>query len=136
MQLFSGDANYGVFKKKLNKFWPQKSEKNGPQKLLIIGQDPFIPQSSPGHSPQSKIDFPFHEISRPDTCSLICGWDQVWVAVLCILQLKDHRVDITEIASARFPTWIFNFGQCGQLRTVYLVQKKHFFKILIYFLIH
>ena len=34
-----------------------KKRKNGPQKLLIIGPDPFIPQSSPGHSPQPKIDF-------------------------------------------------------------------------------
>ena len=29
-----------------------KTLKNGPQKLLIIGQDPFISQSSPEHSPQ------------------------------------------------------------------------------------
>jgi hypothetical protein len=31
--------------------------------LLIIGPDHFFPQSSPGHSPQPKIDSPFHEIS-------------------------------------------------------------------------
>ena len=58
--------------KKRKIYWPQKSEKNGPQKLLIISPDPFNPQSSPGHSPQPKIDFPYHEISRPDICSLIC----------------------------------------------------------------
>ena len=29
-----------------------------------------------------------------------------------------HRVDITEGASAQFPTWIFNFRPYGQLRAV------------------
>ena len=29
-----------------------------------------------------------------------------------------HRVDITESASAQFPTWIINFGPYGQLRPV------------------
>ena len=33
---------------------------------------PFFPLSSPGHSPQPKIDSPYHEISGPDICSLIC----------------------------------------------------------------
>ena len=47
--------------------------KNRPQKLLIIGPDPFIPQTSPGHRPQPKIDFPYHEISGPHICSLICA---------------------------------------------------------------
>ena len=28
-----------------------------------------------------------------------------------------HKVDITEGASAQFPTWIFNFRPHGQLRT-------------------
>ena len=36
---------YGVFKKKLNRT----------QKMLIIGPDPFIPQSSPGHSPKQQL---------------------------------------------------------------------------------
>ena len=46
--------------------------RNGPQKLLIIGPDPFISQSSPYHSPQPRIDFSYYEISGPDICSLIC----------------------------------------------------------------
>ena len=50
-----------------------KTLKNGPQKLLIIGPDPFISQSSPDHSPQPRIDFSYYEISGPDICSLICG---------------------------------------------------------------
>ena len=41
--------------------------------MLIIRQDPFISQSSPGHSPQPRIDFSYYEISGPDICSLICG---------------------------------------------------------------
>ena len=40
--------------------------------MLRIGPDPFFPRSSPGHSPQPKIDFPYQEISGPDICSLIC----------------------------------------------------------------
>ena len=40
--------------------------------MLIIGQDPFFPRSSPDHSPQPRIDFPYYEISGPDICSLIC----------------------------------------------------------------
>ena len=50
-----------------------KTLKNGPQKLLIIGPDPFISQSSPDQSPQPRIDFSYYEISGPDICSLICG---------------------------------------------------------------
>ena len=57
----------------LNFFLPWKSEKNGPQKLLIIGPDPFIPQSSPDHSPLPRIDFSYYEISGPDICFLICS---------------------------------------------------------------
>jgi hypothetical protein len=49
-----------------------KTLKNGPQKLLIIGPDPFISQSSPDHSPQPRIDLSYYEISGPDICSLIC----------------------------------------------------------------
>ena len=41
--------------------------------MLIIGPNPFIPQSSPDHSPQPRIDFSYYEISGPDICSLICG---------------------------------------------------------------
>ena len=39
--------------------------------MLIIGPDPFISQSSPDHSPQTRIDFSYYEISGPDICSLI-----------------------------------------------------------------
>ena len=70
MQLFSADAK--VFSKK-KIFLTPKKWKNWPQKLLIIGPDPFISQSSPEHSPQPRIDFSYYEISGPDICSLICG---------------------------------------------------------------
>ena len=52
-----------------------KKWKNWPQKLLIIGPEPFFPLSSPNHSPQPRIDFPYYEISGPDICSLICVTD-------------------------------------------------------------
>ena len=46
-----------------NLFDPKKVKK-WPQKLLIIGPDPFISQSSPGTQP--RIDFSYYEISGPD----------------------------------------------------------------------
>ena len=48
----------------------RKKWKNWPQKLLIIGPDPFI---SVQPRPQPRIDFSYYEISGPDICSLICG---------------------------------------------------------------
>ena len=54
-------------------FLPMKNWKNHPKKLLRISPDLFFPRSSPGISPQPKIDFPYYEISGPDICSLICG---------------------------------------------------------------
>ena len=68
MQLFSADPK--IFQ--IND-WSIKTLKNSPQKLLIIGPDPFISQSSPDHSPQPRIDFSYYEISGEDICSLICG---------------------------------------------------------------
>jgi hypothetical protein len=54
-------------------FFSIKTLKNRPKKLLIIGPNPYISQSSPDHSPQPRIDFSYYEISGPDICSLICG---------------------------------------------------------------
>ena len=74
MELFSADAS--VFK---NNFDPGKVKK-GPQKLLIIGPDPFISQSSPDHSSQPRIDFSYYAILGPDICSLICDsntWERL-----------------------------------------------------------
>ena len=72
-------GRYSVFKKILKKnFDPEKVKKraskvayNRPKSAQTV----FNPQSSPGHSPQPKIDFPYHEIVGPDICSLICGAD-------------------------------------------------------------
>jgi hypothetical protein len=66
-----------IFKKKLNQFFVNQNFKNGHQKLLIIGTNPFISQSSPDHSPQPRIDFSYCEISGPDICSLICVKDTI-----------------------------------------------------------
>ena len=51
-------GRYGVLKEIKKKILPPKMWKNRPQKLFIMGPDPFFPQSSPGHSPQPKIDYP------------------------------------------------------------------------------
>ena len=61
-----------------------KTLKNGPQKLLIIGPNPFISQSSPDHSPQPRINFSYYEISGPDICSLICACSLLCVLLYCI----------------------------------------------------
>ena len=37
-----------------------------------FGKKFYLRKTSQGHSPQPKIDFPYHEISGPDICSLIC----------------------------------------------------------------
>ena len=44
-----------------------KTLKNRPQKLLIIGPDPFISQSSPDHSPESI----FHIMKSRDQTSVL-----------------------------------------------------------------
>ena len=62
-----------------------KTLKNGPQKLLIIGPDPFISQYSPDHSPQPRIHFSYYEISGPDICSLICDSHQQFLGMIVIL---------------------------------------------------
>ena len=65
------------------------TQNNGPQKLLIIGPDPFISHSSPDHSPQPRIDFSYYEISGPDICSLICAWTYTITYLFgCILLLR------------------------------------------------
>ena len=66
-----------------------KNWKNHPKKLLRFVPDPFFPLTSPGHSPRPKIDFPYHEISGPDICSLICGFDLIYnlEAVVALLKI-------------------------------------------------
>ena len=34
------------------------------------------------------------------------------------IEKRDHRINITESSSDKFPTWIFNLGPYGQLRAV------------------
>ena len=56
-QLFS--SVFSIFHGHFLNFFDPGKVKKGPEKLLIIDPDPFFPQSSPGHSPQAKIDFPY-----------------------------------------------------------------------------
>jgi hypothetical protein len=65
-------GRYAVFKKNLKTFFdPEKVKK---QALKVAHNRPnlFFSQSSPDHSPQPRIDFPYYKISGPDICSLIC----------------------------------------------------------------
>ena len=59
-------GRYNIKKIQKKFFFPMKNWKNHPKKLLRISPDPFFPRYSPSHSQQPKIDFPYHEISRPD----------------------------------------------------------------------
>ena len=70
MQLFSVDAI--VFSKKLKKkfFDPEKVKKQA-SKVAHNQPRPFY-FTAQTNGPQPKIDFPYHEISEPDICSLIC----------------------------------------------------------------
>ena len=98
------------FQKKILIFLTPKKWQNGPQKLLcIIGPDPLFPQSSPGHSPQPKTDSPYHEISGPDICSLICGKVKHYIAfpyhyllifihIICILGWINKIFFLNELA--------------------------------------
>ena len=118
MQLFSADAI--VFSKKINVFFTPKKWKNRPQKLLIIGPDPFIPQTSPGHSSQPKIDFPYYEISEPDICSLICAKNQVcrtWFFKLGISKFKYRSIGecVQPVVSTIYLIWLF---LCRRLWTI------------------
>ena len=47
-------GRYGIIKKKFKYFFDPENWKNGPQKLLIIGPDPFISQSSPDQRPTAQ----------------------------------------------------------------------------------
>ena len=66
MQLFSADA-IKFSKKILKTFLTWKKWKNRPQKLLIIGLDPFISQFSLAHSPE----LIFHIMKSPDQTSVL-----------------------------------------------------------------
>ena len=60
-----------------------------------VAQDqPFFPQSSPGISPQPKIDFPYYEISGPDICSLICALTSEAEANFPIPSNRKHLLSI------------------------------------------
>ena len=61
-----------------NFFLTPKKWKNRPKKLLIIGPDPFLRQSSPGHSPQPRSSFPFYKRPNPNVSLLVSGFSTKW----------------------------------------------------------
>jgi hypothetical protein len=73
MQLFSADPK--IFSKYFGiKFLSIKTLKKWPQKLLIIGTNPFISKPSPNHNPQPRIDFSYRDqtsvlLSVESSCS-------------------------------------------------------------------
>ena len=64
-------GRYGVCKKKFKILFDPEKVKKRASKVAHNQPRLFFPQSSPGHSPQPKIDFPYHEISGQDICSYL-----------------------------------------------------------------
>ena len=54
-------GRYNVFKKKKLVFFAHKKLKKPPSKVAHNRPKPFIPQPSPTHSQQPKIDFSYHK---------------------------------------------------------------------------
>ena len=93
MQLFSEDAI--VFSGEFKFFLTPKKWKNGPQKLLIIGPDPFVSQ----YSPQPRIDFSYYESLGPDIGSLICVYRlEFSILVDCALVSR-------KLTTSTWPAW-------------------------------
>ena len=95
MSNFWGPLFWSFYGQKINlklkkKFSTPKTWKDRPQKLVIIGPDPFISQSSPDHSPQPRIDFSYCEISGPDICSLICDTQYLLITKMTLLESFDR----------------------------------------------
>ena len=56
-----------------------KNGKKQPKNVAHNRPKPFFPQSSPGHSPQTKINFPYYEISDQTSVilSVVARWEQI-----------------------------------------------------------
>ena len=67
---------FSLFQGQKKNFWPWKSEKNRPQKLLIIGPDPFISQSSP--------ELMFHIMKSRDQTSVLLSVKQICLFLFLI----------------------------------------------------
>ena len=71
MQLFSAEAKmFSIF---FFFFFAHKKLKKPPSKVAHNRPKHFIPQPSPSHSQQPKIDFSCHKNVPPSVCSLVCG---------------------------------------------------------------
>jgi hypothetical protein len=71
MQLFSADATmFSIF---FFFFFSYKKLKKPPSKVAHNRPKHFIPQPSPSHSQQPKIDFSCHKNVPPSVCSLVCA---------------------------------------------------------------
>jgi hypothetical protein len=71
MQLFSADAT--MFSNFFFVFFAHKKLKKPPSKVAHNRPKPFIPQPSPTHRQQPKINFSYNKNVPPSVCSLVCG---------------------------------------------------------------
>ena len=88
-------GRYNVFKFYLFYFFAHKKLKKPPSKVAHNRPKPFIPQPSPTHSQQPKIDFSYHKNVPPTICSLICvGHIVKCVNFLAYLENRKHKLVI------------------------------------------
>ena len=77
-------GRYGVFKIILKNFLTPKKWKNRPKKLLIIGPDPFISQSSPDQRPTAQNWFFISwNLGTRHLFSYLCIWKYDYGSAEC-----------------------------------------------------
>ena len=78
--------------------------------MLIIGPDPFLRQSSPGHSPQPRSSFPFYKKSNAILSLLLSGRDTVyhhWNTTVA-QTTKRKRMMEKQLPYSQLPGTVFN----------------------------
>ena len=92
-------------------FFANKKLKNAPSKVAHKWPKPFIPQSSPAHSPQLSIDFSYHKMSGTSICSLICAMLLNWFK-LFFWSFGQRNICRTLIVCLEKPGRIQNYQKC------------------------
>ena len=85
-------------------FFAHKKLKKPPSKVAHNRPKPFIPQPSPTHRQQPKIDFSYHKNVPPSVCSLVCGRDSLIGSILYALPvLSEVPFKITSYSRIHLP---------------------------------
>ena len=94
-----------------------KTLKNGPQKLLIIGPDPFISQSSPDHSPQPTAQNWFFILWNLGTRHLFS-----YLCLGCIIFFWISNFLLLNHRSLCLSPWFFNVAEIMETLLHFLFQ--------------